>query len=545
MGLLECSLTHRVRIRAEGRSGLLDPSPRFASGVPGSHLSRFLPNSAGSLFPTRDPGPHAAALNGACAAVAVAAAAAASATAWLVFADQDLSPNVEDASRPNPRCAGPEGDGFDHCESHPAGNPLEGARKSLTGMVLETCIEVFSDDMGLDPEQRAAKRVGFIRSSVLPYEEDPASPQPSACDAQLFRLWRVTAERAGNSSSVPHSEGAVEGTQPSSSPDSALALTNREWKRELDGPVSEACIPELFTSATLRDMYCTPGSESYLKPKYRLFPVRPVEGLILEYVLTHASQEMQEASPLSQPTSLIGLEVGVGFGVSGASMLRGLSASAEARGIRSVEYYGIDPHQHVRKRSGSKILHDVASEIGQQASRGESGEGVEIALTMIHASSHEALPLLAYGHKADTKSMPRPAVAVAAAAMLPLSDAQGNPLSQARTDQQMVKHGHLCRQCDAIVIDGGHRFHDVIVDAYFADLLLRDGGIVAFDDAQHDSVQDGLAYVASHFMHWRLLGNAHNNVVYFQKVTSDHKEKSRLLGRPRHKRNGVFAVKGE
>lgn len=47
---------------------------------------------------------------------------------------------------------------------------------------------------------------------------------------------------------------------------------------------------------------------------------------------------------------------------------------------------------------------------------------------------------------------------------------------------------------DAAFVDGSHRFHEVFVDLYFLRKLVRPGGLIILDDAEHPSVAAALRY---------------------------------------------------
>ena len=47
---------------------------------------------------------------------------------------------------------------------------------------------------------------------------------------------------------------------------------------------------------------------------------------------------------------------------------------------------------------------------------------------------------------------------------------------------------------DAAFVDGSHRFHEVFVDLYFLQKLVRSGGLIVFDDVELLSVSSALAY---------------------------------------------------
>ena len=58
---------------------------------------------------------------------------------------------------------------------------------------------------------------------------------------------------------------------------------------------------------------------------------------------------------------------------------------------------------------------------------------------------------------------------------------------------------------DAIFIDGMHLFDYTLVDLFYADMLLRDGGVLLLDDARHRGVAPALDYVVRNWPHYRLV----------------------------------------
>lgn len=54
------------------------------------------------------------------------------------------------------------------------------------------------------------------------------------------------------------------------------------------------------------------------------------------------------------------------------------------------------------------------------------------------------------------------------------------------------------RLYDFVFIDGWHSFDYVLVDFFYADLLLRDGGVIAFHDCQLPAVRKVLQFMESH-----------------------------------------------
>ena len=60
---------------------------------------------------------------------------------------------------------------------------------------------------------------------------------------------------------------------------------------------------------------------------------------------------------------------------------------------------------------------------------------------------------------------------------------------------------------DAIFVDGMHLFDYTLVDLFFADLLLRDGGVLLLDDVRHRGVAPVYDYVIKNWPHYRLVAD--------------------------------------
>lgn len=56
-------------------------------------------------------------------------------------------------------------------------------------------------------------------------------------------------------------------------------------------------------------------------------------------------------------------------------------------------------------------------------------------------------------------------------------------------------------QFDIAYIDGSHHFEDAFVDAYFVSRLLRDGGVVVFDDCATKDVQKVIQFIRANWSH--------------------------------------------
>lgn len=67
-----------------------------------------------------------------------------------------------------------------------------------------------------------------------------------------------------------------------------------------------------------------------------------------------------------------------------------------------------------------------------------------------------------------------------------------------RSDQALPLMVRAGEQIDFIFIDGSHRFEHALIDFYYADQLLPEGGLVAFDDADWPSVRRAVNFARRH-----------------------------------------------
>jgi predicted O-methyltransferase YrrM len=77
------------------------------------------------------------------------------------------------------------------------------------------------------------------------------------------------------------------------------------------------------------------------------------------------------------------------------------------------------------------------------------------------------------------------------------------------------------RRFDLVFVDGSHRFDDILVDFTFADLLLRPGGYVVFDDLWMRTTQLVLAYIRTNRPDYRRDPGAPRTLALVQKVGED------------------------
>jgi len=76
---------------------------------------------------------------------------------------------------------------------------------------------------------------------------------------------------------------------------------------------------------------------------------------------------------------------------------------------------------------------------------------------------------------------------------------------------------------DMVFVDGWHTFDYTLVDAYFADKLLRVGGILVVDDFLHRGVNASMKYVITNWTHYKRLKSPHSFAA-FEKISEDKRD---------------------
>jgi len=76
---------------------------------------------------------------------------------------------------------------------------------------------------------------------------------------------------------------------------------------------------------------------------------------------------------------------------------------------------------------------------------------------------------------------------------------------------------------DLIFIDGWHTFDYTLLDFFYADLLLKVGGIIIIDDAMHQGVNKFLRYIDSNYKHYKRIQSP-NTVGAYKKISEDKRD---------------------
>lgn len=73
---------------------------------------------------------------------------------------------------------------------------------------------------------------------------------------------------------------------------------------------------------------------------------------------------------------------------------------------------------------------------------------------------------------------------------------------------------------DLIFIDGGHLFDEILTDFYLSDMLLRDQGLMLFDDTWMSSTKLVCEFVSKN-RHYDVVHASKNNTAVFRKIKDD------------------------
>lgn len=74
---------------------------------------------------------------------------------------------------------------------------------------------------------------------------------------------------------------------------------------------------------------------------------------------------------------------------------------------------------------------------------------------------------------------------------------------------------------DFVFIDGGHKYDEIFIDWYYADLLLNQEGYIFFDDSWLPSTRMVAAFIDTNRMDYQRIETPIENLVAFQKVGKD------------------------
>ena len=140
---------------------------------------------------------------------------------------------------------------------------------------------------------------------------------------------------------------------------------------------------------------------------------------------------------IAQSGATRAIEVGMAFAISSLCLCDALTKNASSKGV-SAQLISMDPAQHDAAWQG------VGLNLLQQA-------GFEKVVQFHEATSQLVLP-------------------------------------------ELVRQGV---QADFVFIDGWHTFDHTLVDFFFADLLLVDGGMIVFDDVGYPAINAALRFVLS------------------------------------------------
>jgi len=75
---------------------------------------------------------------------------------------------------------------------------------------------------------------------------------------------------------------------------------------------------------------------------------------------------------------------------------------------------------------------------------------------------------------------------------------------------------------DFIFIDGWHTFDYTLIDFFYADKLLKVGGIIIIDDALHKGVEKSVKYISTNYKFYQKLESP-ITVACYKKIKEDNR----------------------
>jgi predicted O-methyltransferase YrrM len=97
-------------------------------------------------------------------------------------------------------------------------------------------------------------------------------------------------------------------------------------------------------------------------------------------------------------------------------------------------------------------------------------------------------------------------------------------LIEDRSDRAATDLARANRMFHVILIDGNHRFDDVLVDFYLYAALCAIGGYIVFDDMWMSSIQTVVAFVRANRKDFIEIPTAERNISVFQKIGDDSRK---------------------
>lgn len=86
---------------------------------------------------------------------------------------------------------------------------------------------------------------------------------------------------------------------------------------------------------------------------------------------------------------------------------------------------------------------------------------------------------------------------------------------------EILKHNE--NTYDFIFIDGWHTFDYTLLDFFYADLLLKIGGIIVIDDALHKGVAKCVKYINTNYKHFKRI-NSPKTFAAYKKISNDKRD---------------------